>query len=984
MKFIKSSLIAGVLCFVATASIFAQQAGTISGDVVDSFGGAVIGASVIVSDAAGKEKNTVSDNGGRFRINGLAPGKYTVKVSSDNFAQFEAADVDVKSGGNNLLNVVLTVEAVSEEVEVTNDGQVNTDSDNNASALILKEEQLDALPDDPDDLEAALQALAGGGAGPNGGQIYIDGFSGGSLPPKEAIREIRINRDPFSAEFDRMGFGRIEVLTKPGALKFSGQAFFNFNDDMFNARNPFSVNKADSQSKSYGGYISGPIAKNKASFSLGIDNRDNTQGTSVNATVVDSSFNIVPFQQEFTRPSKRFSVNPRLDYQINDKNTLVARYEYEKSSRNDFGGGFSLPSRGTQTSSSQNTLQLTETAILNAKTVNETRFQYRYENSEVTGDNTIPAINVLDGFFGGGATTGLNYDREKSWQLQNYTITSFGKNSEHAIKFGIQIDGKTLEDRTESNYAGTFTFAGFTPSTPSVYDLNGDGRISSIEQYRAKLLGVTDPLFNPSQFSITTGNPLADISQYEFGAFYKDDWRINPGLTVSYGLRYENQTNINDSLNFAPRLSFAYSPGAGKASAPKTVFRGGAGIFYTRFSENLTLQALRLDGTRQQQFIVSGTDPVLSQSIFSLNGVTNVPTADQLSAIAPLTSTPRVLSSDLQAPYTVQGALSVERQLPGRSTLSVYYTFSRNLHLIRSRNINAPVCPPGFACPTSDPVALQALRPDTTQGNIYQYESSGYATDQRLIFRFSTLFNKNFTMFANYFLGKSKSNSDGAFPAYSYDISDEYSDSSRDVRHMFFLVGSFSVPYGFSVRPFIIARSGSPFDITAGRDLNGDSIFNDRATFGQLADACLQKGITSSWCNVGGNDPSDVLPRNYARGPGSLTVNLSIDRSFGFGKSSTPAASTQADQGGDGRGRGGRGGHRGGGGGGFGGSTERSPYNLSFGVRINNIFNTNNVNNPIGNILSPQFGQSTSSQGMFGRGGNGGARTVEFSTRFRW
>ncbi len=995
MKFIKLSIAIGLVCLAGVSSALAQQPGSISGEVADSFGGAVIGAPVKVTSATGVEKTTVTDNNGRFRINGLVPGNYSVSVSAEGFAVLNKETVEVKSGENTSFSAVLQVEAVSEEVEVTNEGQVNTDADNNASALVLKEDDLEALPDDPDDLEAALQALAGGGAGPNGGQIYIDGFEGGELPPKEAIREIRINRDPFSAEFDQLGFGRIEILTKPGSLKFSGQAYFNFNDDAFNARNPFSENKADSQRKRYGGYISGPVIKDKASFSLGISNRDNSDGTNINATVLDQNFDITPIQQELSRPSTRFSINPRFDYLLNETNTLVARYNFGRSTSENFGGGFTLPSRGTQSESTSHSIQLTETAIINAKTVNESRFQYRYNNREVTGDNSNPAINVTSAFNGGGSTIGMNSDIEKFWEFQNYTTTALGENSEHGIKFGAKIRSRTLEDQTESNYNGTFSFSGFVPILPTAYDIDGDGIVSSIEQYRAKVMGETDPRFNPDQFRISDGNPLSDISQYDVGLFIKDDWRVNPGLTLSYGLRYENQTNIDDNLNFAPRFAFAYSPGAGGARAPKTVFRGGLGIFYSRFGENLTLQAQRFAADQQQQYIIDGTNPLIGQAVFTLDGVTNVPTADQLANVAPLTSTPVSIASNVQAPYTIQGAFSFERQLPGRTTFSAYYVFSRSLHLIRSRNINAPVCPRGEVCPIGDDAALQALRPDPTQGNLYQYESSGVVENQRLIFRFSTLFNRNFTMFANYFLGSSKGNvnagssffgrggggfSTGGFPSYSYDMSDEYGSTSGDVRHTFFLVTSIKVPYGFSLRPFIIARSGSPFNITAGRDLNGDSIFNDRPTYGQLASACSLGGITDSWCDVSGNDPNDIIPRNFGRGPSSLTVNLSLDKTFGFGKTASQSAGQAQD--GNRRGRGGRRGGFGRGGrrGGFGGGSERKPYNLTLGVRFRNILNTNNKGNPVGNITSPFFGEPVN--GLSGFGGQ--ARRIEFRTRFRW
>lgn len=993
MKSIKFILSISLITLLSSLLVFGQQTGTISGQVNDSLGDVIVGATVTVVDSNGKEKTAVTNNSGVYKVTGLAPGNYTVRIFAENFALSESTDVEVTAGSTVDIPAVLTVEVVEEVVQVTNDESVNTSPQDNKSALVLKDSDLDALPDDPDDLEQALQALAGGAAGPNGGQIYIDGFQGGNLPSKESIREIRINQNPFSAEYDRLGFGRIEILTKPGSDKFRGQAFFNFGDSALNSRNPFSENKAESQRKFFGGSISGPIIKNKASFFLSVDNRQIDDGQIINATVIDPNFNIVPFQQEFTQPNRRFSISPRFDYAINQNNTLVARYEFERRTSDNQGiGDFSLPSRATQSENTEHTFQITETAILNPTTINETRFQYRYDNTERIGDSSIPTIQVLDAFTGGGSSIGQNYSRDSNFELQNYTTTSLGKNSEHSIKFGAKLRGTTLKDRSESNYGGTFTFSGFRDDNGTPDNFDDDVVVSSIEQYRQNLLGNPDPRYNPNQFSITAGNPLADISQYDIGLFVTDDWRVSPGLTLSFGLRYENQTNINDSFNFAPRLSFAYSPGAGGARAPKTVFRGGFGIFYDRFGENQSLQAQRLDGVTQQQYIVTNNDIILGQPVFTLDGVTNVPTIDQLSDIAPRSSTPRIIDDGLQAPYTIQGALSVERQLPGRSTISLYYVGSRSLHQIRSRNINAPICPPGFDCPTDNAVALQALRPDPTLGNIYQYESSGVVQQQQLIVNFRTFLSSKFTIFSNYRLSKSEGNSDGGFPQYSYDISDEYTNSAFDRRHFFFFGGSIGVPFGISLRPFIIAGSGTPFNITAGRDLNGDSIFNDRPTFGQLNDACVANGLTNTFCDVSGENFDEIIPRNYGRGPSLFTVNLGIDKTFGFGKTSGGSTTQTAEGGGAGPGGpgggrgGGRGGRGGGGRGGFGGGgNERSPYNLTVGVRINNLLNTNNANTPVGNINSALFGQSTNTAGSFGRGGgSGGNRQIEFRTSFRF
>src|SRR5215207_3563913 len=266
----RALVVVSVLLLCSGAALAQQSLGTLRGQVRDELGGVIIGATVTATDAAGVEKSAVTDSEGRYVFSALAPGQYTLRINQAGFASYENLGVEVQAGRTDPLDIILTVAIEQEEVTVTAEAPVGTEAESQAGAVVLRGDDLDALPDDPEDLSEALQALAGPGAGSSeeGARIYVDGFTGGRLPPKESIREIRVNRNPFSAEYDRLGYGRVEIFTKPGTDRYRGQAFFNFNDESLNARSPFARARAPYQSRRYGGNITGPLSAKRASFFL--------------------------------------------------------------------------------------------------------------------------------------------------------------------------------------------------------------------------------------------------------------------------------------------------------------------------------------------------------------------------------------------------------------------------------------------------------------------------------------------------------------------------------------------------------------------------------------------------------------------------------------------------------------------------------------------------------------------------------------------
>ena len=215
-------------------------AGTLRGQVTDPSGAVVPNATVAIVVSGRQTHSATTNRSGGYEIGNLAPGKYTVTANAQGFAIFVQNDVAVAAGQVAQFNISLDISVQKEKVNVQEETpQVDVNPASNASAIVLSGKDLEALPDDPDELLADLQALAGPSAGPNGGQIYIDGFTAGELPPKSSIREIRINQNPFSAEYDKLGYGRIEIFTKPGTDKYHGQFSVEGNSSGLNTRNPF-------------------------------------------------------------------------------------------------------------------------------------------------------------------------------------------------------------------------------------------------------------------------------------------------------------------------------------------------------------------------------------------------------------------------------------------------------------------------------------------------------------------------------------------------------------------------------------------------------------------------------------------------------------------------------------------------------------------------------------------------------------------------
>jgi len=963
--------------FLLNFSLLAQT-GALAGKVTDETGAVVPKAKVTLAGPAGPIKTTTSGDDGSYSFSGLTLGDYAIEASAPDLT-VQAVKVSVKIGAQ-VLNLQLKVASTVQQVTVKENGgpAVGTEASSNASALTLKGDDLDALGDDPEDLQADLQALAGPSAGPGGGSIFIDGFSSGDLPPKSAIREIRVNQNPFSPEYDKLGFGRIEIFTKPGSDNWRGSINYNLQDQFWNSRNPYSAQKAPLLLNEFEGSLSGPL-NHRTSFTLDAQREKVDNGSIVNAVTLDpQTYAVIPFNDVRTTPQLRVRLTPRVDYQLNQNNTLMFRYGVSYLDIQDAGiGSFDLISRGYHSQTTNQTVQATETAVLGTS-VNETRFQYYRNALNTAANNSSPAILVLGSFNGGGAQTGQASNIQDSYELQNYTSIIHGA---HSWRLGARLRGQVIDSVSPQNFGGTFTFGG---GVAPVLDANNNPEIDAtgqpvlaeiqpIDRYRRALLLAQSGLSpaqvaslggGPTQFSISGGIPGISVHQEDVGAFVGDDWRLRPNLTLNLGLRYETQTNIHDRRDWAPRIGMAWAPGGGaKELRPKTVIRTGFGIFYDRFALANTLTAQRFNGTVQQQFVV--TDPTFFPNIPTLASLAGSQSAQVIQEV----------SSQLRAPFILQSALSVERQLPANTTLAVTYTNSHGLHELRSEDINAPLL--GTYNPNAPGTGVY---PFGTSNPLLLMTSSGLYNQNQLMFNVNTKVTSDVSLYGFYVLNRALSNTDGltTYPGNQYNFAGEYGNASTDVHNRVNVGGSINTRWHLRISPYMNIQSGAPFDITTGSDPFGTTLFNARP--GIVTDSSIPGVIQTKYGLLDPNPTANekLLPRNYGRGPGSVALNLRIGKTWGFGsergKSKSDSGPGGPPQGSPGNGGGITGGV----------SSILQRYKLTVSLSMRNLTNHNNPGPIIGNITSPLFGFANQSAGTGGSGVSESAnnRRTELQIRF--
>lgn len=896
----------------ASSSVF-------SGIVSDASGAKISGAIVHAENSETKAESK-TDASGHFSFT-LPAGTFRIAITSDGFEPYVREDLLVNGRPIRPIAITLRVASQNEVVTVASNND-QTGAAENGSALVFKKEQLDTLSNNDATLQQQLQAIAGGD-GQHAPQVYVDGFSGGRFPPKSSIREVRINQNPYSPQYDELGFGRIEIFTKPGSDKLHGFFQAQGNNRSFNSRNPFTGVQPPYHTLFFDANVNGPIGK-KTSFFFSTNYNDQQNNAVVNAVVLDSTLAPAQLSQAIPNPQVNHNYSLRLDRQLTTNNTFTSRYEYNSNRTTNGGVGLlTLQSEGFNSNLQTQTLQVGNTQVIGAHRVNETRFQYiRARTQQAAVDNT-PTVIVQGSFNGGGSNLQNFRDSQDRYEFQDYFSLEHGK---HFMRMGERYRLLRDSNLSTANYNGQYTFPDL-----ATYQITQRGIAANLSgaQIRAQGGGAT-------QFNLTAGKPSAALVTGDLGIYADDEWKVSKSVTVNLGLRFETQSGVPDHSDPAPRAGFSWAVRQGDKSPAWFVLRGGSGLFYERLDGSTLLQTVRQNGITQQTYYVQNPD--IFPSIPPLSSLTGTP------------PTTYSLQPRLRNQYDLVSGISLERSLGKRGTISATYLNTRMMHQYLSVNVNAPL--PGTYNPAQ---AGSGTRPFGGQQNLYQYaaEASGRGNILFVNTNFQPI--KRVSLWGVYVYQTFNSNTNGisSFASNSYNLAQDYGRPSFNRRNRTFMGADVNLPWGFSVSPFLIATAGTPFNITTGSDNNGDSIYNDRPAF--ATDLSRSSVVRTRYGNFDllPLPTQKIIPRNYGVGPAFASLQLQIQKNFKFGPLPAPSAEgpppTPLAAG---------------------KKAELPPkpdpvYELGFSVEAQNVFNHTNGDTPIGVLTSPFFGQSITLYGNY-------------------
>jgi hypothetical protein len=755
--------------------LLAEGSGNITGKVEEPGGGRLGGVKVtLINQETNARQEAVTAEDGTFNITDVTPGTYLLQIEASGFEPYKT-NIEVGTEKLNALKIKLKLRTVEEEITVRPDAvddrlspQTNTDS------MKIDETFFNGLPLEVDYLQPFIDTFTSPAAqGSEGTSIVVDGVDGGELDmPTTAIRTVKINRNPYSAEFQHPGSARAEITTKHGHKKrYEGNIAFYARNSIFDARNAFADTNPNLNRRFVEGSFGGSLPGHNGSFFLAGQRLMNDQSAVVNS--LDTVALTGPLNINVPTPERRDHLFARAQWSLTEMQSLSLNYTFsDQSTRNKGVGALTLPEQGFGMARHTHRVQLIDSLALSPQLRNEAILVFKNQEDR-TGSPANGQEILVSGVFIGGPSQSFDGKERRAFDFQDVATYFRGK---HSFLFGATVRNDWWNVFDATHFGGTFEF-------------------SSLDQYTNV---VHNHVGTPDLFQINQGDPRVSFLAQQTSGFAQDTMKVWPNLSVTFGLRYDWQNTLDDRKDFAPRVALAYTPG----KQQRTVLRAGAGIFYDNLPRIATEQALLFDGVRVRQIDVSKPsypEPFLGGQ-----------------AISPPPSVTRV-ASDAQSPYLIQTSAGVEEEIWRGTWLSLEYSFLHGVHLLRLVDVNAPL--PGTG-----------LRPNTNFSNIENFQSTAFLRGHALTMTFRGGWGKRFKGYGQYVFSKytndvsSPAAGEFLFPADNYDLRPEIGPADFDRRHRANFAGTVQLPVGFRVGSILSAASGAPFNIVTGSDPYGDTV----------------------------------------------------------------------------------------------------------------------------------------------------------------
>jgi hypothetical protein len=760
---------------------------------VDPSDAPVLGASIVLRHGS-NETSTVTSETGDFRFDSVLPGQYELLTTVPGF---DPVRRQVRVGRQPIRDLVVRLRIAPLKQKLTvagQDGQVSASPGQNADTISVEHTMLGNLPVvDHDYLNALSRFLNPGTPGDAGTLLVVDGMESRNVGvTPSAIQEIRINNNPYTAEYPRWSRRRLEVITKSSADAYHGTFNFLLRDYRFNARDALAAQRPQEHRRILEGSLFGPVGKSKnTSFLLsGAREREDLV-----AIVFAQSLRGV-INENVPTPQVNTVASLRITRQWKENQAMFWQVNFQDRWQNNVGaGGTTLAEAATHNRFREDEFIFNHRAVINPKLLSQFRILLGRYWSPTKGNVRAPRVVVTDAFSAGGAQA----DRLSTEVHTSITWLLTQSARRHTLKYGFNIpDWSRRGLRDESNQIGTLSFA-------------------SLADFQAG---------RPFAAVLQRGDPRTIFVEKNVGGFLQDEWQMRPNLSLSAGLRYDWQNYFGDRNNVQPRLAIAFAPDKPR----RWVIRVGAGFFFDRSGPGPIWDILRFNGTQLRRYVLSATSIP-----GDLSGYTGLGLPTSIHRLEP----------SIELPGVIQFSAGLERQLTRKTVLAAAYNGTRGVQQLRSRDANAPLPP------------LFPGRPDSSVNVLRYIESAGRLEGNSLEVTVRGDIAPRVSGMAQYVFGKTRTDTGGVnwFPASSFAPQGEWGRADTDRRHQFHFLGTASLHRWLNLGIAASLLSGPPFNITTGRDENGDGMAIDR--------------------------PSGVS-RNAGRGPESIGLDVRWYREFRF------------------------------------------------------------------------------------------------------